>query len=230
MDVVVTWPDNCDYPLWRRFIHINRKAFENVIIVIMKTNDGYNYNKFIKEQMGGDCIVVDSPDVKSGEDWRDVAVNFALSKSDADFVWFTEQDFITHEGFWDDVKKQLNEGCKIIAYFDHYRMHPCCIFADTEVIDKTRRDFSVVAGVSDHFAKFQEDIDEMFYNDELIMGTVETHFEHLNGLSSNFYLISKGQLPNYQPKRFREYIVDSLNSGMVMHPEYIRVCKEYLQI
>jgi hypothetical protein len=226
-DIIVTWPDNCDYPLWRRFIAMNRKEFKDVIIVLMKTNNGFDYSDFIKEQMK-DCTVVKSPKIEYMQDWRNVAVNYALQLSKAQRVWFTEQDFIIHEGFWNEVNKQILEGCQVISVYDQYRMHPCCIFAEKRIIMQTRKDFSIVPDTSDHFALFQEDIDEMFYNDQIIIGTVDCHFEHLNGLSSNFVQIANGGLPNYQPKRFKEYIQDSLKSGMVMHQEYIKVCEEYL--
>lgn len=227
-DIIMTWPDNCDYPLWRRFIQFNRRAFNQVIIVLMKTNSGVHYGNFIKTVLDNDCIVVDSPVVEAGQDWRNVAVNYALSMSMAKLIWFTEQDFIIHEGFWDEVNSQFAEGCKVVSVYDQYRMHPCCIFAERSVINETRKDFGIVPNKSDHFSLFQEDIDEMFYEQGLKIGTIDKHFEHLNGLSSNFYLISNGQEPNYKPERFKKYIEDTLASGMLMHPDFIKVCNSYL--
>jgi len=227
-DIIVTWPDNCDYPLWRRFIKCNRDVFDQVIIVLMKTNSEHNFSDFIKMTMQ-DCTVVDSPKLSRNQDWRNIAINHALKLSKSDWVWFTEQDFLLKVGFWEQVNKNILEGCLVISYYDQFRMHPCCIFAKREIIEKTRKDFGIVPNVSDHFSLFQQDIDELFYNGDLVIGSIENHCEHLNGLSSNFYLISIGQKPNYKPERFKQYIKDTLCSGVEMDNDYIKICKEYLK-
>ena len=74
-DVIVVWPRNCDYPLWRKFIHENRSRFGKVIIVFMETNQGDDYRAFIKSTLSPNLYAIyDSPTPQGYEDWRNVAV------------------------------------------------------------------------------------------------------------------------------------------------------------
>jgi hypothetical protein len=222
-DVIVAWPDNCDYPLWRKFIRENRDRFNDVIIVITRTYAGFNYSDFIIEQLRDICIIEYSPVLSEGQDWRNVAVNFGLSLSKSNYVWFTEQDFYPNSLFW--ISFYFANSNQIIAgVFQNERLHPCCILCPREVVELTRKNFGVVPNVSDHFALFQQDI--RGYTIEQIS---QYDYEHLNGLSSNFYLMSEGGLPNYQPERFKQYVIDSLKSKEVLHPHFKEVCDKYLE-
>ncbi|MBU1110795.1 hypothetical protein KKB83_04210 [Patescibacteria group bacterium] len=224
-DIVISWPRNCDYPMWRKFIRENRNRFKDVIIVITETNQGYDYSDFIKEEMGGYCTVVKSPPVLSGQDWRNISTNFGLTLCSSEWVWFTEQDFYPNEEFWEYISQitmDLN-NVNVIGAYQGDRLHPCCIFAKRAVVDKTRRDFSITPGVADHFYKFQQDIKNIS-----VIRISAGLYEHLNGLSSNFSLIANGGVPNYEVDRFDKYIADSLNSKETLHPNFIKVCQEYL--
>lgn len=228
-DVIVSWPNNCDYPLWRRFISENQNKFQKIIIVFTETNQFPRYDEFVKERLQGFCDIVYSPKIMPGQDWRDIAVNYGLMRSSNMWVWFTEQDFLPKEGFWGNVEKQMNEGCDAISYYDSYRMHPCCIFAKKNIINQTSRNFGILPGIKDHFGIFQDEVDELFYKGNAILGILdEILCDHMNGLSSNWTLITNGQQPNYKPERFKKYIQDCLNSGMKLDLKFEEICKNFL--
>lgn len=229
-DVIVSWPDNCDYPVWRKQLANNYfNHFNQVIIVITKTNSGYDYSDFIMQRLSGYCAVVRSFPMMGGEDWRNVAVNQGLSMSCSDWVWFTEQDFFIRDGFWEDLEEKINKGNEVISYYDNYRMHPCCIFAHKNVINKTSKNFGIVEGKLDHFGVFQKEVDEMFNAGKIEMDYIEDRYcEHLNGLSHNWFLLSSGGKPNYGEERFKKYIEECLNCGVELHKHFKDICGEYL--
>jgi hypothetical protein len=225
-DIIVSWPKNCDYPLWRKFISKERDRFNEVIIIITETGDDLDFTGFVADQLDW-CRVYVSRKLYPNEDWRNVAVNKGLELSKNDWVWFTEQDFLPEEGFWDEVRKQKDK-CGVISYYQQDRMHPCCIFAKRKIIEKTRKDFGIVPDVLDHFGLFQEDIDTLYYADKIELGYI-TKCKHMEGLSHNFNLISRGIMPTFKPKEFREYLLECLGSG-VLDKRFVDIVRRYLDI
>lgn len=222
-DVIVSWPRNCDYPLWREMIKENRNRFNQIIVVITETNQGFDYSKFVEEELMGIAYVIKSPPVMPGEDWRNVAVNFGLAISNSPSILFTEQDFYPKQSMWDYLENNNLGGVSVVAAFQEERLHPCFILITRELLETTRKDFGIIPNVADHFCKIQEDL-----KSENILRLSAEDYEHLNGLSHNFTLITNGQMPNYQSERFLKYIQDCLMCGENLHEEFRRVCKEYL--
>ncbi|MEK6881126.1 MAG: hypothetical protein AABY22_16015, partial [Nanoarchaeota archaeon] len=101
-DLIVSHPKHLDYPLFRQFIKENRAHFKKVLIVFTDMNvPDLDYRSFIQDAMRKDKITfMDCLPAEADEDWRNKAINMALSVSDADWVYFTEQDFFPQEGFW----------------------------------------------------------------------------------------------------------------------------------
>jgi len=202
-DIIVSWPDNCDYPLWRQFIRDNRDRFANVIIVVTKAHALDDYSEMIRWAMIIDnCAIFESPQVKSGEDWRNVAVNAGLAVSNAEWVWFTEQDFFVTPDFWGEVQK-LESDSDVISVDITGRLHPCCIFVKRSIIEKTHKNFGIVPDRLDHFGVFQEDIKN---SGARMMYVPQEYWHHMNGLSHNFRLMSEGGRPNYNEKEFIDYL------------------------
>lgn len=196
-DIIVTWPKNCDYPVWRQFIHDERSRFNEVIIAFMEPNQGHNYSEFIKQSMVQDYVhFLDAPIPKGAEDWRNLAVNASLFHSyNAEWICFTEQDFYPRDGFWDEVERLENDGCEVIAAYQGDRMHPCCIFIKRTALDKTRKNFGIVPDVTDHFYLIQKDLEDAGVK----VGKIDPKtYHHYNGLSHNWRLVSDGMDPNYE--------------------------------
>lgn len=222
-DVLVTWPWNADYPLWRQFIHDNRSKFGQVIIVFMNPNHGDDYRDFVIQTMVHDnCLFLESPNYSADQDWRDVAVKEGLKHTTADWVWFTEQDFFpVDEFFWTDVgtKAEFNN---IVAVGVGGRMHPCCILIKSMLLDYIDDlDFGILPGVLDHFGKFQ-----------LVCGpwihVEKSSYKHYNGLTHNFSLVQRGEKPNYKADEFNSYLRQCLEVAVPLDDRFVEMVERYL--
>jgi len=231
-DLITPWPIHVDYPLWRQQLKKIRGHFDKVIIVFTQMNAEGDYREFIKDSLAGDdCIIVDSNNLKPGEDWRNVATNTGLEYSQSDWVFFTEEDFFINDmdRFWELVNSLVDAGVKAIGYFQSGdRFHPCCLFVERETINATQRDFGVRPDVSDHFSIFTQDL----LNNKVPVGYITepmrmSIFYHLNGLSQNIYLLQSGEVPNYDPPSFKKYMEDCLLVSPI-HEDFIKMAKEYL--
>lgn len=221
-DIIVTWPKNCDYPLWRQFIRDNRPRFNEIIVAFMEPNSGHNYTEFIKQSMHQDYVhFLDAPLPKGNEDWRNLAVNASLLHSyNADWIWFTEQDFYPRDGFWDDVGRLENEGCEIIAAYQGNRMHPCCIFSKRTALERTEKNFGIVPDAADHFYLFQKDIEGAGVR----VGKINPMtYRHYNGLSHNWRLISEGGSPNYETAEFVDWLRQSVAVRVPQSPFFTEI-------
>lgn len=224
-DVLVTWPRNVDYPLWRQMIRDERRRFNSVLIVFMNPNYGYDYREFVKEAMKDDGVFFsDSPEPVGAEDWRNLAVNHGISQSFNSHIWFTEQDFYPLNSFWQWVEKY--EDKDVIGVKDNTRLHPCSLILNNKALDTISCDFSVQEGLGDHFSLVQKEIEES----NLTVGIISPKwYIHMNGLSHNFALISKGEMPNYKPMQFRSYIIKTLQTKVPINDEYRAICAKFLK-
>lgn len=226
-DVIVSWPRNCDYPLWRLFIKENRHLFNEVIIVFTETHQGKDYRDFVKEEMTPSyCLFIDSPIVKGGQDWRDVAMKTALNYSyNAEWIWFTEQDFhITKpELFWRKVEESQNIS-DVIGVDDNGRLHPCCLFLNRNTLNKTKRYFGIEPNIYDHFGRIQKDLEALQSPKTIIP---EDYYYHYNGLSHNMTLVERGEAPNYEPIMFKKYLGECLyqhkKGNVALHPDWVKM-------
>lgn len=246
LDLIVVWPNNCDYPMWRSLMRFYRVQFRKVIIVFMKTNQEPDYRQFIRDNLAGFAITfIDSPEVAPDQDWRNVAVNAGLEVSDAPWVWFTEQDFfvINHDRFWPKIRdaRQYN---KAIGYIEKNsgRIHPCCLFVKRSLINRTTKNFGVTSD-GDHFARFTKEIsaNQPVVNLESLglhekssaLDPGDHDYLHLNGLSHNHTLIHNREYGNiYQPKVFQEYLRQCLamaEQGAELHNTWRADVVEYLK-
>src|SRR5690242_7223207 len=190
-DIIVSWPVNCDYPLWRQFIHSNRRRFHKVIVVFTLAPGMYNYRDEVIKIMEGDNVTfMDSPAVEGGEDWRDIAVNAALLRSESPWLWFTEQDFFPTKELFEHCNFSADAGFRAMAVYQQDRLHPCCIFMARDLLDSIRRDFGIIPNVADHFCKIQKQLET---KREPIARLAEDTYTHYNGLSHNWRLVTEGQ-------------------------------------
>jgi hypothetical protein len=228
-DVIVTWPRNCDYPLWRKFIAENRNRFAKVIIVFMETNDGDDYRPFIKSVLSpGLYDLVESPAPAGNEDWRNVAVCEGLKHSTAEWVWFTEQDFfVKNDLFWSDVERAADRyEAEAVGVMQGTRLHPCSLFVKREIINRTHCDFGIVPNVSDHFSIFTNDLQNMHVPTAIVTDDL---YKHYNGLSHNWSLVSKMQKPVYKADEFVDYLMQCLNAGVELDVRFVRVAQQAIQ-
>ena len=209
IDLIICWPRNCDYPLWRWFIHEHRNFFGDIFVVFTETNQGWDYREFVKRSMNelweDNITFLQSPKIEAEQDWRDVAVNLALAKSKGNWVWFTEQDlFVTHQSFWLMIGRYMTEF-DVIGYKEGSRVHPANLWVKKEWINKSSKNFGIEKDRTDHFFKF--------YNSMRLQGAKihfidypNKYFYHMNGLSQSMTQIENGETVNYQPEDFLGYL------------------------
>ena len=222
-DLIVSWPIHLDYPLWRQQIKANRDRFAKVIVVFTNMNVGIDYVPFIKEAMVHDNITFLKNDiVEAGDDWRNVAINTALRKSTAKWVFFTEQDFFFNEEFMDVVEEEM-ENVRYIRAMVGDRVHPCCLILRKDLLGQTRKYFGVVKDVYDHFGFLQYELEgEKYFN------IPEEYWKHLGGLSQNMIMLKNGEGANYMPDDFHEYVKDCMKVTVPMHKDFTRLFRDYL--
>ena len=234
-DLIECWPRHEDYPLHRQFIHYNRDRFSKVIIVFTNMNvPNLDYREDIKEFMKLDDIsFMDNDNVAADKDWRNIAVNKALTISTAQWVWFTEQDFMIYrpDKFWTGIVDLVDSGADAIAYWQgNQRLHPCCFFIKRFLMDNfTSKDFGVVKDELDHFEKFAQEVndEEQISLYKLKEESKLDWFEHMNGLSQNMWMLQQGIEPNYRPEDFKEYCRKCLEVKPI-HPDFERIFREYI--
>ena len=226
-DIIVSWPKHTCYPLWQQFIRDNRDKFAKVIIVFTDMSIDTDYRTFVKRAMAPDNILaVMARKAGKDEDWRDIAVNKGLAYSDAEWVWFTEQDFFPLEGFDGAVDAAVHEGANVISIMTEGRMHPACIFAKRTQINKTTRNFGLIPDETDHFGIFQREIEVL--PDTLGLEVDKQYYKHYAGLSQNMYLLQSGELPNYFEEDFKDYLRKCLKVGVPLEPEFVKMVELYL--
>lgn len=226
-DIIISWPRNADYPLWRQMIRDNRDCFNEIIIVFTETNYGEDHRQFIKDAMFQDHVLfVQSPEVQTGEDWRNVAVNAGLLHSlHSEWLWFTEQDFFIEdlEGFFKVFDATSpNADFQWLGVYDGPRLHPCCIFIKRSLLQTLKKDFSAHPPEYDHFGRIQQQLEESGEN------TIESGWQHMAGLSHNMRLVADGELPNYKPDEFNAYLKRCLEVTVAQDPRFIQTAVNYL--
>ena len=210
-DIIVTWPESCDYPLWRRWLASERERFAQVIVAFSPAG-----RPDLREHVRSVTPDVTFLDTRweDGRDWRDAAVNAALRVSDADWVWFTEQDFLVEDPrFW-SVPDAFG-GCMRASAIgtrqgEEGRWHPCCLFVRRTTIDLTSHDFSVTED-GDHFARFGRDLEALGARVvDLDYWSDPSWYSHMAGLSHNHSLVERGWPVTYKPDEFARYLLECL--------------------
>ncbi len=225
IDIVITWPTGCDYPMWRAFLRKNRERFNNVFISFHKGHSTLNFKNFLKEAMAEDNVTFVEGAIEMG-DWRNTAINAALYKSDSEWVWFTEQDFcIENPGWFFPTVEGLMGTEDVLTFNEGERTHPACMFVRRTVINKTRKDFSVMPDISDHFGKF---VAELAFMKDIKMGAIPgkagVDFYHMNGLTHNYHLVSEGQVEHvFQPGLFQLYNTYARMQEVPMSDDWVKL-------
>lgn len=227
-DLIIVWPSNVDYPLFRAFIRYNRRLFDRVIIVFTYTPSGDDFRGFVQEAMKDDaCLLLQSPAVESGRDWRDVAVNFALGFSTNEWVWFMEQDFyIIDEMFWREVDK-LSIVSDVIGVKAGDRLHPCCLLLKRAILNRTMLNFGIVPDKLDHFGMIQKNLEALGVP---ISEIPSKYYHHMNGLSHNYYLANEMKEITYKPDEFVAYLEQCLDiTSVPLDPRFVKVARNIVR-
>ena len=222
-DVIVSWPVHADFPLWRQFIHAERERFDQVIVAFTD-HPGYDYAAWIVSAMAADEVTFVPTHASGDRDWRDLAVNAALDLSDAEWVWFTEQDLIITDPYW--FWGTVNRWSPVvdavgIAEPGGRRAHPACLFVRREAVNATSRYFGTVP--VDHFGAFADELGTIHY-------IPSSTYEHLQGLSHNHWLIDSGEeAGRFKMDRFARYLEDCLQVDVPLDSDWAERSSSYLR-
>ncbi len=227
-DIVICWPRSCDYPLWRQMIRNNRDRFQSIIIVFTETHYGEDYREFVSVAMQQDnCTFLDCLPIRGDQDWRNISVNAGLLYSTSDWILFTEQDFLpTRDLFWIETE-YLSRSYDAFGYFADGRLHPCCIYIKRDILDtRTKRNFGVIKDELDHFGMIQKNLEEQGIK---VASISHDNCHHMNGLSQNYSMAFAGQLANYHPEEFNEYLEKCLQVNVPHDTRFRSFALDYLK-
>ena len=228
-DVLLTWPNSVDYPPFRKFLRDYSPLFANKIFI--NFNDTLiepNFTEFLTNWFSLHSPVEVEFVGCHGEqkDWRDLSINSMLEKSTGEFVWFTEQDFFIKDPlpFFESVSPMvgLSSG---VSFRQSTRLHPACLFVSRENIEKTSKNFSANPPESDHFGIFSKELEKIEPVTELKDIGLEAgiHWFHHNGLSHNYTLAERDQVPNYDIPNFLAYNAASRECVIEQDPRYVEL-------
>jgi len=221
IDIIQTWPNNIDYPEHRLWLNRMGGIFNKVIIYINEQNiEGWDFTKFVKDNV--EAIFPKEVPV-DGRDWRDVATHECLKHSDAEWIWFIEQDFLMDVEFTDKIELAM-KSFDTIGFIDHNRLHPACWLVKRSLLEKTCKDFGAHPDVGfDHFAEVTIEARSLGrWTTFGELGLLEDKdWYHHAGLTSNYMLAQQGKKPNYNPKEFLVYNANSRDIPLPKDPKYI---------
>lgn len=229
MDLILTWSDNIDYPLFRHFINNYRQHFASINVYLSHKNMELNITNFLMDELSRMGVAVNREpwEIESkARDWRDHAVNSCLQFCHSDWLWFIEPDFFIKDfnKFYETVKKNL-DGLDALGFIDANRLHPACLFFRRDKLEKTSRDFSAAPPKWDHYGQFSQEIFTKLRWTELYkIGLVDyVDWYHHGGLTQNYNLVQEGKEPNYNLNNFLVYNAAS-------RTDLVTQCQQYLDL
>lgn len=223
IDLIVVWPTNCDYPLWRHQLKNIRHYFNKVVIAFTGSPQSVDYKEFVIEQLSNlELDIVYANDVPSESDWRDYATRLALAQSNSQWVFFTEQDFYFDETLLLEVDKNIDKY-KAIGIKEGERIHPACLFIERQYLNTFSIDFGIVPNKHDHFYKITKQI-----NKQNIYILPTSFYSHMNGLSHNLHLMQNDLKVTYKPDDFASWLGLCLDCGVRIHPIFKKFANSYL--
>lgn len=219
ISLIVTWPDNLDYPLFRKFL-LDHPELNPVVAITPKYME-LNFTDFILKHVSGSFVVE-----PGAGDWRDVAMKQALKRATTEWIWFLEQDF-----FFKDVDAFINllsAGRDAYGIVQGNRLHPCSLMVKRDVLLKTSLDFAAKPPEYDHFGHVTQDIMRNYEWGQLAeFGLIEGRdWYHHAGLSQNYNLVQEGQEPNYNRENFLVYNRSTITPTVPQDPRYLALAQQ----
>lgn len=234
-DLLICWIKHCDYPIFRSFLRRHRDSFGKIIIYWSEHFREYYFDKFIQKDLEslGNVEFVMNVDYKYGvEDWRNVATNIMLKRTNSEWVCSVEQDWFAKD--WDKLLTKVSDAMKmdsdLIGWWQENNkyIHPSFWFIRRFILDNTRRDFAAHDG-HDHFGWITEDVKTIGGK---IVSTQDMGFKdfedcfHLGGVNQNYL---EGLKPGYvfhRPELFYIYNWWSMKADVPQDPKFVELMKK----
>lgn len=219
-DVILTWGRHVDFPLCRYNLKRFAPYFNKVYIALTDHGMEADYTQFFTTNI--DAQFKNLPLPTGSQDWRNVAVNTMLEKSEATHVLFLEQDFLIKDDRFFEVL--LNQSEYDFIYYDEQeRVHPACALLPRHIIDQTSKDFSARPPAYDHFGLFFQEAIRLTNSADL--ETIGLHkgedYYHLAGLTQNYHA-----KPFHKPNEFLTYNRYAMRLPSIVYPNFYMVMEE----
>lgn len=166
VDIVTQYCIFNDYPLFRGEIAKHRDKFKKVILYPSRHHGVTDLEAFSREMFPETWV--DPVKIDFGkEDWRQAETIPSLKYSDAEWIWFREQDFFVDN--WEEFYRKIEEAMEdadAIGMWNptHFPyLHPCCLFIKRSVLEKTGKDFRAHPDIPgcDHFAMITRGLEDI---------------------------------------------------------------------
>lgn len=241
IDIVCQYCIFNDYPIFRRNMAKYRDKFNKIILYPSRHHGHIDLEEFAKRVFPETWVEPVAIDY-GVQDWRQAETEPCLKHIEAEWVWFTEQDFFVRD--WDWFYKAIEEEMKLadmIGWMNltHYHyIHPCCLFIKKEVLDKTQKDFRAHPEIDgcDHFAMLTRDVEKMGKKITPIQGLTLDNGQHPKEWEDFFHL--GGLTYPYQnwgfekhfgvgnKEAFYSYNYWSRKAEVEQSPEYLKLSEE----
>ena len=202
-NLFLTWPEHCDYPLFRYYLEQYREFFSRIVIVFTQGLKERNLKPFIKSAIK-DVDFIDSHYMFP--DWRQNAMLSLLDNSNSSHFLNMEQDFMIKPEYLKMVLSHTR-NYDFIGYKEGDRIHPAFSLVKRSNLYLTSKDFSAYPDEGlDHFGLFFKEMENLTkFKDIRELGIFERKdFYHIAGLTQNYHCFKEGQ-PFYKPSEFLTY-------------------------
>lgn len=166
VDRILQWCVYADYPLFRSHADQYRDKVKKIIIYPSRHHGVLDLEQFAKESFPETWVAPVSIDYGK-EDWRQAETMPCLKYSDAEWLWFTEQDFFVKDWdkFYYDIEQAMQHS-DMIGWYNptHFPyIHPSCLFIKREIFEKTKKDFRAHSEINgaDHFSMLTKDVTDL---------------------------------------------------------------------
>lgn len=203
-DILVTWPRNTDYPLFRLWLEKNQDKYNKVIISWTGVEENEIHKSIGYLLPPSKAVFVDAErSDEYADDWRNAATNSGLDASESEWVWFLEPDFFMDT----DMPYVLSDAMKTnncIGFYEANRLHPACLLIKRDIVEKTKRNFSANHDRQlDHFCMFTEEVENVCTPTTL--QSLDVSYYHMQGITHNYSLLRQGEKIGYKPDEFYLY-------------------------
>lgn len=228
VDIITIHPRSLDYPIYRSLLG-RYEPYYNKAIIAFTGERNPDYSDFVRESVNQKKVLCINARMHQGdEDWRNVAIHDALGATSSDWVWFLEQDFFFKPHFIERLFRATNQY-NAIGFWEANRLHPACLLVKRDILNKTRKDFSVLPNQLDHFGMFSQDIvaelgmDGIGELDKLGL-KMGTDWYHMQGLTHNYNLLRAGDTGRiFKRDEFQTY-----NARAMFEKTHVDFLKEML--
>lgn len=167
IDRILQYCVYCDYPLFRLHNEQYHHEIDKLILFPSRQHGVVDLEEFSRKVIPNATWVEPKPINYGVEDWRQAETDQCLSYSDAEWIWFSEQDFFVKD--WNKFYRDIKEAMKTsdaIGWWNptHFPyLHPCCLFIKRSVLEKTQKDFKAHPEINgaDHFAMITRDLERI---------------------------------------------------------------------